>query len=102
MWRTVAGEKAALAHIAVFLAFWSRSGSHVTADRLPGIFGEKFTIFKISRCPAKDKIDISFDIASLVEMPSIDPWCRLLWSYKSIRLDLFWRQRRCEQGILVS
>ena len=102
MWRTVAGEKTALAHIAVFLAFWSRSGSHVTADRLPGIFGEKFTIFKISRCPAKDKIDISFDIASLVEMPSIDPWCRLLWPYKSIRLDFFWRQRRCEQGILVS
>ena len=35
-------------------------------------------------------------------MSAVDPWGKLFWTDKTVRLDLFWRKRSGEKGILMS
>ena len=59
-------------------------------------------VFKISSGTSKNKINVATNITVLIILSAVDPWGKLFWTDKTVRLDLFWRKRSGEKGILMS
>ena len=59
-------------------------------------------VLKQGVCPAKDKINVSGDLAGVVILRACPAGCQPARAQKAVLLPLFLRQRGAEQGILIA